>query len=488
MKYTIHALSAAIAVCVSASAVASSHREAPSITKVPKVDATDFYMFNSYEDGRSDYVTIIANYLPLQDAYGGPNYFALDPDALYEIHIDNTGDGVEDLTFQFDFEQTLTDAQLPIGPDGTLVSIPLKKYVNGAADFQQTAETYNLTMVNGDRRSGTRTNLGTFDKPLDNIGSKSTPNYANYAADFVQDVNFGSCGTGQVFVGQRQDGFAVNLGAIFDSLNFNPLGARTGQPNDLADKNVTSIALEVPKNCLAQGSDATTNPVIGGWTTASVRQATLVNPMPASGINTSAKKGGAWTQVSRLGSPLVNEVVIGLKDKDKFNASEPKDDAANFAPYVFTPTLPAVIELQFGATAPTNFPRTDLIAAFLTGIDTVNQVPAGSNMNAVPSEMLRLNTAVPAVSADQQQDLGPLATPDADLAGFPNGRRPGDDVVDVALRATMGVLCVSGFNTQVGCVATDAPSGDLELTDGTAQPATTFMTSFPYLNTPIAGE
>ena len=155
---------------------------------------------------------------------------------------------------------------------------------------------------------------------------------------------------------------------------------------------------------------------------------------------------------------------------------------------MFTPTLPAVIELQFGATAPTNFPRTDLIAAFLTGIDTVNQVPAGSNMNAVPSEMLRLNTAVPAVSADQQQDLGPLATPDADLAGFPNGRRPGDDVVDVALRATMGVLCVSGFNTQVGCVATDAPSGDLELTDGTAQPATTFMTSFPYLNTPIAGE
>ncbi|MDU6055978.1 MAG: DUF4331 domain-containing protein, partial [Acinetobacter junii] len=313
----------------SATTFASSHREAPSITKLPKVDATDFYMFKSYESGRSNYVTLLANYQPLQDAYGGPNYFSLDSKALYEIHIDNNGDAQEDITFQFKFNQELKDLQVPVG--GKNISVPLSnigKITNDGSSAQNTAETYTVTMIKGDRRKGDRNVLGTFKKPFDNVGTKSIPNYQAYADTFVQNVNFGSCGSGKVFVGQRQESFAVNLGEVFDLVNIKipatqlaPSGVNAEDQglNTIADKNVTTIALEVPQSCLVSTNDT----VIGGWTTASLPQATLLNPNPDSNLNSASKVGGAWTQVSRLGMPLVNEVVIGLKDKDKFNASKP---------------------------------------------------------------------------------------------------------------------------------------------------------------------
>ncbi|MGP4863943.1 DUF4331 domain-containing protein [Psychrobacter sp. T6-5] len=500
MKHATKALIAAMALCVSASAVASSHREAPSITKTPKVDASDFYMFNSYEANRGDYVTIIANYLPLQDAYGGPNYFALDPDALYEIHIDNNGDAVEDITFQFDFTQNLNSIEIDSdgNPSTPKVAIPLSNAGDASqAANVQTSESYNVTMVKGDRRSGARTPLGNFNKPFDYIGTKSFKeiDYPTYARSFIQPLNLGSCGKGRVFVGQRAEGFAIDLGRVFDLVNLNPLGSRTGGTNILADKNVTSIAMEVPKSCLVNSTG--NDPVIGAWTTASVRQATLVNPSPASGISTTAKKGGAWTQVSRLGMPLVNEVVIGLKDKDKFNASEPKDDVANFKNYVFYPTLPALIQTLYPtAPAPTNFPRQDLVTAFLTGVPTVNKP---INANQVPADMLRLNTDIAAVAADDQNDLGLLSiisgiqtdgrpNAGADTAGFPNGRRPGDDVTDIALRVSMGALCHSGLDAKViPCAPGDAKAGKALLTDGTLKPATEFDSVFPYLKTPNPG-
>lgn len=497
MKYMTKTLIGAMALCMSASAVASSHREAPSITKTPKVDASDFYMFNSYENNRADYVTIIANYLPLQDAYGGPNYFALDPDALYEIHIDNNGDAVEDLTFQFDFTQKLNSIEIDSdgNPSTPNVAIPLSNAGDASNPANlQTSESYNVTMVKGDRRSGTRTSLGTFDKPFDYIGTKSFADYPTYARSFIKTLNLGSCGQGKVFVGQRAEGFAIDLGRVFDLVNLNPLGARDSGTNVLADKNVTSIAMEVPKACLINASSK--DPVVGAWTTASVRQATLVNPSPASGISTTAKKGGAWTQVSRLGMPLVNEVVIGLKDKDKFNASEPKDDVAKFAPYVFYPTLPALIESLYpSAPAPTNFPRQDLVTAFLTGVPGVNKP---MNANQVPADMLRLNTNIPAVPASMQNDLGVISIilgqtdgrPKADAkdtAGFPNGRRPGDDVTDIALRVSMGALCHAGLNAKVTCVPADAKAGKAPLTDGALKPATEFDSVFPYLTTPTPG-
>jgi len=220
------ALSAAMLMAMTAAtAHASSHREAPSITKSPKVDATDFYMFKSYESGRSGFVTLIANYQPLQDAYGGPNYFSMDPNALYEIHVDNNGDAKEDVTFQFKFAQKLNDLKVPVG--GQMVSVPLSNIGginNGSnsAQTQNTSESYSVTMVKGDRRAGTRSNLGTFNKPFDNVGTKSIPNYATYANSFVQNVTFPSCGAGKVFVGQRKDSFAVNLGEIWSMSKFLP--------------------------------------------------------------------------------------------------------------------------------------------------------------------------------------------------------------------------------------------------------------------------
>ncbi|HTD04435.1 DUF4331 domain-containing protein [Undibacterium sp.] len=474
-----------VSILMTLPAQASSHREAPFLTRLPKVDGTDFYMFRSYETGRSAYTTIIADYIPLQNPGDGPNYYEMDPDALYEIHIDNNGDGKEDLTFQFRFTNQNKDTQLTVG--GKQVSIPL--VINGGAISSvnpaglNVRETYSITLVKGDRRTGARsaiTNANgggtTFDKPIDNIGNKSIPDYAGYAAQHVYSINIPGCATpGKVFVGQRKDPFVVNLGETFDLINiqfpataFDPNAERSGH-DDLANKNVTAIELEVPTACLTNG----TEPVIGGWTTASVRQGRLINPTPNSAA--ASKEGGAWAQVSRLGMPLVNEVVIGLKDKDQFNSSKPIGDA-QFLTYVTNPTLPALVQVLFGSAgvkAPTNFPRNDLVAAFLTGIKGINQ-PA----NVVPSEMLRLNTSTP-VAATQSR-LGVIG---GDSAGFPNGRRPGDDVVDIALRVVMGRLCI----LSIGCVPADAPSGSIDFTDGAYLDSTFFDNAFPYLKTPLPG-
>ncbi|PIL41866.1 hypothetical protein CR105_27455, partial [Massilia eurypsychrophila] len=186
------------------------------------------------------------------------------------------------------------------------------------------------------------------------------------------------------------------------------------------------MAIEVPIACLTNG----TEPVIGAYATASLRQGRLLNPAPKTGINNASKEGGAWSQVSRVGMPLVNEVVIGLDDKDKFNASKPKDDG-QFIDYVTNPVLPAVVQTLFpSAPAPTNFPRTDLVTVFLKGIEGVNQPKA-----VVASEMLRLNTTIAPRPVATQSPLGVAA---GDNAGFPNGRRPADDVTDLSLRVAMG--------------------------------------------------
>ncbi len=480
MKHKLTKLAAAVAVAVATSlgAQASSHREAPLITEMPKVDATDFYMFNSYESGRTGFVTLVANYLPLQDAYGGPNYFTLANDALYEIHVDNDANAEEDITFQFRFTTEVRGFPLSIG--GKDVPIPLIQKggvgpMRSDTDNLNVLESYTVDIVRGDRRTGTRESLVAsidgatqFTKPVDNIGNKTLADYEAYANAHIYEVMIPGCGNGRVFVGQRKEGFVVNLGGTFDLINTNPLGPVDGEENTLDDKNITSLALEVPIDCLATSD----NSVIGAWTTASLRQARVLNPEPKGSIDGSKAasiSGGAYTQVSRLGSPLVNEVVIGLPDKNRFNHSEPADDA-QFALYVTNPTLPALIEILFpSVTAPTLFPRADLVAAFLTGVEGLNQP-----MNVVASEMLRLNTAIAAVASEAQNPLGVVG---GDTAGFPNGRRPGDDVVDIALRAVMGVLLDEA----------DAPSGQLPYTDGAYVDATMFDTSFPYLKTPIAG-
>ena len=464
--------------------MASSHREAPLITEMPKVDGTDWYMFNSYEPGREAYVTMIANYQPLQAPYGGPNYFFMDPDALYEIHIDNTGDGKEDLTFQFRFKNELDNLTVPVG--GKAISVPLFNIGPISGPTPPTLnieETYTLDIVRGGRRSGNQqrvTHAG-LRKPTDNIGEKSIPNYETYARSFIHDVSIPGCdgGQGRVFVGQRREPFFVNLGEVFDLINLDPLGSPSAKRNILNDVNVTSLILEVPKSCLLRNASS---PVIGGWTTASLRQSRILRPHPTFANPTTV--GGAWTQVSRLGMPLVNELVIGVKDKDQFNASKPEDDT-QFADYVTHPSLPVLIETLFpAAKAPTQFPRTDLVAVFLTGVDDVNQI---SESNPTPSEMLRLNTGIPATPAAHQNNLGAalcfvhgvltLKHPGCDPAGFPNGRRPGDDIVDITLRVAMGYLLPLAI----------APAGQLPFTDQATGSAAMFDTHFPYLKAPLAG-
>lgn len=453
----------------------SSHREAPNVTRIPKVDGTDFYLFRSYEPGREDHVVLVANYLPLQDPYGGPNYFSLDPRALYEIHVDNDGDGEEEITFQFRFDVQSQPITLGVGNPGQEVDVAIPLVNVGPIGAGNSAnlnvsETYSARVVLGDRRTGavhTITNADTgaavFVKPVDNIGAKSIPDYPAYAGQYVYEIALPGGATGRMFVGQRKDPFVVNLGETFDLINLDPTGAVDAESDDLADKNVTALILEIPISFLTAGSE----PVIGGWTTASLRQATVRNPAPGPASDATVD-GGAFVQVSRLGMPLVNEVVIGLPDKDRFNASEPSADAS-FLTYVTNPTFPELVQVLFPVSAPNLFPRTDLVAVFLTGIGGLNQ-PA----NVVASEMLRLNTATPVTPAGSQSNLGVIG---GDAAGFPNGRRPGDDVVDVVLRAAMGVLLD----------AADAPDGQIPYTDGALVDESFFDTAFPFLRTPLAG-
>jgi Domain of unknown function (DUF4331) len=537
---------------------ASSHREAPSISGMPRVDSTDFYMFRSFSDARiaesgAGYVTMIANYVPLQAPYGGPNYFALDNDAIYEIHIDNNGDAREDLTFQFNFNSALdaagprTNAGFELDVGGVDVAIPLRQFGGIGPGINEGAlnelETYTVTLIRGDRRTGTRTQLTRpgaaipglrnidFVKPIDNIGNKTIADYDDYANAHIYTVSVPTCARpARIFVGQREENFAVNLGEVFDLVNLVPIqgadspdwpqynvgaGAFPGgivqdrANDDVVDEfNVTSLAVEMPVECLTTTAGG---PTIGGWTSASLPQARLLDPTP--NYNATTRQGGAFVQVSRLSNPLVNELVVGLRDKDRFSESKPDQDlrpADGIATYVTNPTLPALLDILFrdavNATlgtsiadlAPTNFPRNDLVAAFATGFPGFNQ-----NTNQTRGgEMLRLNTAVAPTPVADQNVFGVVAE---DLAGFPNGRRPTDDTVDLALRVVMGALCHPvplGAELGVPNAVEDTPSdlvnlgfctpdqaavGNVAFTDGAPLKPTEVLADFPYLNAPIPG-
>ena len=348
----------------------------------------------------------------------------------------------------------------------------------------------------------------TFHKPFDDAGQKTIADYGTYSSKFISNFDIPGCtptgvaaGThSRVYVGQRAEGFAVNLGQVFDLVNLSVsalgksgvgsgeadlTGAQDQGKNVTADQNITTLAIEVPASCLTASASS---PVISGWTTSSMRQARVLNPSAT--FTTPSREGGAWVQVSRVGMPLVNEIVIGLPDKDKFNGSEPKDDA-QFAAYVTNPTLPALVEAVYGATgmlAPTTFPRADLVAAFLNGVPNVNV------LSSTLYEAIRLNTAVPATPQATQANLGAATCFDApvdnahgpaldlnaagcDPAGFPNGRRPGDDVVDIELRVAMGFLLDQDH----------APIRAAPLVDGAEVDATKLQNAFPYLNNPTPG-
>jgi hypothetical protein len=444
------------------SADASSHREAPMIAEDPTADNTDVYAFVAPD--APDSVTFIANWNGFQEPGGGPNYYKFGDDVLYEIKVDNNGDAVEDVTYQFRFSTTTVDPNSLLYATGPITSIHDSTW-NRPQDYTVTKVENGSSQVIA---SGLRT-------PPVNAGPRSTPNYEGLAAQAVHQLN----GGGSVFAGQRDDGFYVDIASIFDLGGLRPFNSAHAIPlpdskgiDTFAGYNVQSIALQVPKSEVVSASD----PVIGVWATASRQASRTLNTGAASTFS------GNWVQVSRLGNPLVNEVVIPLGLKDAFNGLEPAQDAATLTgaqapplategdiPLVQDPIIAGLIEQLYGIDTPPA-PRDDLVAIFLTGIEGVNQ-PA----NVQPAEVLRLNTDVAPTAFAEHDRLGLLA---GQSDGFPNGRRVGDDVVDIALRAVAGA---TPFTPDFDV----APNN--QLTDGANQNDRPYLQQFPYLATPHQG-
>ncbi len=446
--------------------LASSHREAPGIAADPAIDATDLYAFVSPD--KTNTVTLIANYVPLEAPYGGPNFFGFAdwPAAQYEIHVDNNGDAVEDLTFLFQFRtETANDKTFLYNTGPITVGSDAKKPYAGLNVYQY----YRLYLVRGPQKAGEKQALllGEY-LPVapNNVGPKSIPDYGPLAA--VRDVKEGV----RVFAGPRDDPFFINLGRTFDLLNVDPVlpGGRDEDagkaPDHLRNFNVHSIALQVPIPLLmgAGGKAATTawpvpvddpSAMIGVWTTASRAKTWSLSA-------SKREASGDFVQVSRLGMPLVNEVVIPRGQKDIFNGSSPKDDG-QFLSYVTTPELAGVLNALFKVKVPAN-PRSDLVQVFLKGVPKLTE-------KGVPCEYLRLNMAVPPSATPNR--LGLLA---GQQDGFPNGRRLGDDVVDIALRVVAGALDPK-FNV--------APNN--QLGDTVVKNDKPFLANFPYLAPPTDG-
>ena len=441
------------------SVFASSHREAPLTSGDPKVDATDLYAFVSPDDANT--VTLIANYIPFEEPAGGPNFYGFDDKALYEIKVDNNGDAKPDVTYQFTFK---TQVQNPntflynTGPIGSLTD----------ANFN-VRQTYTLTKVVG----SVSTVIGT-DLPVApaNIGPKSTADYAALQAMAIKTID-----KTKVFVGQSEDPFFVDLGGLFDLLTIRKLPGNAGGGVDgLKGYNVHSLALQVPiTDLMINGvrplSAADGNSVIGVWTTASRHATRVLSVNPAQNTET-----GNWVQVSRLGAPLVNEVVVPVGAKDLWNSSNPVDDA-QFANGVANPELGVLLKALYNIAVPpqgafgTANQRDDLETIFLTGIPGLTKPASG-----VPTEELRLNVNIaPTAKPNRMGVLG------GDNQGYPNGRRLADDVVDISIQAVAGAaypLFHPGFTP-------DPLAG--KLGDGVDANDAKFRSSFPYLALPFSG-
>ncbi len=436
---------------------ASSHREAPLITGDPKADATDLYAFVSPDN--KDTATIIANYSPFENPPGGPNFDSFGDDVHYDINIDNNGDAVPDITYQYKFTTTKQNPKTFLYNTG-----PINSLTDPNLNVKQT---YTLTKIT----SAGSTVLGTdIPTPPSNVGSKSTPNYAKLQAEAVKDA-----GNVKTFAGQSDDPFFADLGGLFDLLTIRKLpGNAGGGVNGLKGFNVQSLALQIPITELTSDNSRPTDPtspaaIVGVWTTAS-RQSTTVLGGGAS------TPSGDYVQVSRLGNPLVNEVVVPLGAKDLFNSSKPADDA-QFANGVANPELGTLLNSLYKIKVPpqgdfgTPQQRDDLEAIYLTGIPGATK-PA----NGKPSEQLRLNVAVPVTQSPNR--LGVLAK---DNQGFPNGRRLSDDIIDISEQAVAGAAYPL-FHKDF----TPDPLA-AKLGDGVDSNDKAFRPNFPYLALPNDG-
>jgi hypothetical protein len=452
------ALSAAAFGLGPGTAAGSSHREAPLTAAEPEVDHTDVYAFVPKTDP-SD-VAIVANWLPFEEPAGGPNFYKFSPDAHYDVNIDNTGDGKADITYRWDFTSHYRDPGQILYNTGVVRSIQ-----DQTLNFYQTYDLYEIDYSGGTART---TTLGR-DLPVapSDVGDASMPNYAALRQQAIQGV-----GPNQwSFTGQADDPFFLDL-RVFDLLyggNFSEVGHDT-----LSRFNVQTIALQVPQKDLALKQDPTGNPVVGIWSTTE-RRSTVI-----SGNSLTNLYQGPYVQLSRLGQPLVNEVVIPFAKKNLFNASNPTGDA-QFLPYVTNPILPKIVQQVYGIPAPPT-PRKDLVEVFLTGIYKGSSGPVQANLNSQllnqdvtaaqfrPSEELRLNMAVPPTSNPNR--LGVLG---GDLAGFPNGRRLTDDIVDIELRVAEGAL-LPNHPAGVDALGDDVNNNDKPFPD-----------MFPYVALPTSG-
>jgi hypothetical protein len=466
----------------------SSHREAPEISKDPVADSTDLYAFVSPTN--PDNVVIIANYVPLEAAAGGPNFYEFGDDVLYEINVDNNGDGRPDVVYQFTFKNDVTNPDTFLYNTGPILSLTDKNW--------NRRQSYTITRI--DANGKRRTLAEDLPSPPCNIGPLSTPNYTNLVAAAIHTLPDG----GQVFAGQRAEGFFVDLGAIFDLAILRPfqqlhttfglqntgLGAMAAGVNATKGVNVHSIAIEVPKTQLTKGGAVPTDAmspasVIGIWTSASRQKARVLK---AGGTDAAS---GPFVQVSRLGNPLVNEVVVPMSKKDYWNSQAPADDE-QFAAAVLNPELARLLPVLYPGVFPNldaynkGTPmRNDLLAIFHTGIPT-GVVPGFQNsMGTTQAEMLRINMAIPSTTRGAS-NLGLIGS---DPAGYPNGRRLFDDVVTISLRAVAGAtlpLVDKSFtpDAATGLINDGTANGPSDLT---ARGANKFLATFPYLGTPNSG-
>jgi len=441
------------------SASASSHRENPNAQFDNALDSTDTYMFRSPD--APDTITLVANYYPFIAPCSAPNWAQFDPKGKYLIHIDNNGDAVEDITFEFIFKTGIRNPNSFLYATGPIMSIDSANY--------NIYQTYTLTRIDGPYATGTRTVLLTdVPVPPANVGPKSTPAYEQTALQAVKNLPNG----GKVFAGLRDDPFFIDLGAVFDLLTLRPIQQLHRVPpmmsagpgyDYVAKLNVLAIVLQVPISQLTVAGE----PVIGMWTTAQKPRVQIAQAGSGNQQNV-----GGYVQISRLGMPLVNEAVLPLSVKNIYPGLQPKQDLDVFNTVdavknaILDPEISKAITALYGVSVPPP-PRNDIVTVFLTGIPGVNQPK-----NVRPADELRLNTSTPVTPAAQFNRLGVIA---GDNGGFPNGRRLADDIADVTFRvAAGGYVLTPDFNK--------APNN--ALTDGVDANDAPFTNTFPYLATP----
>lgn len=447
----------------------SSHREAPEISKDPVADGTDTYAFVSPD--QPDTVTLVANFIPLQKPDGGPNFYEFGEDVRYEIHVSNSGTAEPDITYRFKFKTKVRNKATFLYNTGQITSIDDETW--------NRPQYYSVTRIQNGREKLLGADLPC---PPVNVGKRSTPDYATLSAQAVHSLGVGR----KVFAGQRADAFHVDLGSVFDLGALRPFNEahlismpNMGGVNAVQAYNVHSIAIQVPIKQLTRSrtrpSDAASpDAVIGVWATASRRTSRIFDPEKGRYVG-----HGPWKQVSRLGNPLFNEVVVPMAEKDVWNARKPKGDR-RYAKYVNKPELQGLLPVLYPGVFPKlaayDKPRVDLNAILLTGIPT-GVVPGFQNYTGpVESDMLRLNVAVPPTS--DPNNLGLVA---GDAAGFPNGRRIDDDVVTIELRAIAGLTIPLVDPTY----EPDGAASAVE--DGTSNTNAASTGAFPYLGLPGGG-